>query len=83
MPVKKSRINVYILLLAVIIAAVAAYYLPSRQPQNASMMSPRDYIKLVEERRAQRLAHEQEQRELQEQAEQAAESSPPAAPAAD
>ncbi|RMG38793.1 MAG: hypothetical protein D6720_00645 [Gammaproteobacteria bacterium] len=54
MPPKKNRLNVYILLLAVIVAAIAAYYLPAKRPQNASMMSPKEYIELVQRKRAQR-----------------------------
>lgn len=50
----RKRINVYILLLAVIIAAIVAYYLPSRRPENASMSTPREYIQLVEKRRKER-----------------------------
>lgn len=56
-----NRTNIYILLLAVIVAAITAYYLPTKRPQNASMMSPKDYIELVEQKKAQRLHYEQEQ----------------------
>lgn len=59
---RKSRANVYILLAAVIIAAIAAYHLPTKRPDNASMLSPKDYIRLVEQKKAQRLRYEQEQR---------------------
>jgi hypothetical protein len=68
---KKNRTNTYILLIAVIVAAIAAYYLPTRQPENVSMMSPKEYIKLVEKKKEQRIRYEQEQRELEEQKEQA------------
>ncbi len=64
---KKNRTNVYILLIAVIVAAIAAYYLPTRQPENVSMMSPKEYIKLVEKKKEQRIRYEQEQREQEEQ----------------
>lgn len=56
----KNRTNTYILLLAVIVAAVAAYYLPTKRPENASMMSPKEYIELVEQKKAQRIRYEQE-----------------------
>jgi hypothetical protein len=65
MPREKNRTNVYILLVAVIVAAIAAYYLPTRQPENASMMSPQEYIKLVEKKKEQRIRYEQEQRALE------------------
>ena len=52
---QRNRINVYILLLAVIIAAIVAYYLPSRRPENASLHTPKQYIQLVEKRREERL----------------------------
>ncbi len=56
---QRNRTNVYILLLAVIIAAIAAYYLPAKRPQNASMMSPKEYIELVQRKRAQRQQYQQ------------------------
>ena len=68
---KKNRTNTYILLIAVIVAAIAAYYLPTRQPENVSMMSPKEYIELVEKKKEQRIRYEQEQRELEAQKEQA------------
>lgn len=68
---KRSRANVYILLLAVIIAAIAAYHLPTKRPDNASMLTPKEYIRLVEQKKAQRLRYEEEQRKLQEQQQQA------------
>lgn len=49
----------YLLLGAVIVAAVAAYQLAERQPRNASMMSPKDYIELVEQKKRERLEAEQ------------------------
>ena len=50
-----SRANVYLLLLAVFIAALAGYYLPGKRPQNASLDTPRQYIELVQKKRAERL----------------------------
>ena len=61
MPAPKNRTNVYILLIAVVVAAIAAYYLPTKRPQNASMMSPKEYIELVEQKKAQRIRYQQEQ----------------------
>lgn len=58
---QRNRTNVYILLLAVIIAAIAAYYLPAKRPKNASMMSPKEYIELVQRKRAQRQQYQQEE----------------------
>lgn len=62
---KKNRTNFYILLIAVIVAAIAAYYLPTRQPGNASKMSPKEYIQLEDKKKEQRIRYgrEQEQRE--------------------
>ena len=53
-----ARIPAYILLLAVIIAAILGYYLPDRRPQNMSLQSPRSYIETVEQKRAERLQKE-------------------------
>lgn len=50
----RSRIHIYILLAAVIIAAIAGYYLPDRRPMNASMHSPKEYIQMVEKGFAER-----------------------------
>ena len=50
----RPRIHVYILLAAVIIAAIAGYYLPDRRPRNASMHSPKEYIQIVEQGFAER-----------------------------
>lgn len=58
-----NRPAIYILLVAVIVAAYLAYTLPKRQPENASMMSPKEYIKLVEQKKQERLRREQEKRE--------------------
>jgi hypothetical protein len=52
---QRYRTHVYILLLAVIIAAIAAYYLPGDRPQVASVHSYKEYIRLVEEKHEQRL----------------------------
>lgn len=52
---RPDRTSAYILLLAVIIAAVVAYYLPGKRPENASMRSKKAYIELVEQRRREHL----------------------------
>ncbi|HHI77240.1 MAG TPA: hypothetical protein ENJ94_08720 [Gammaproteobacteria bacterium] len=57
----RSRLNVYILLAAVIIAAISAYYLPTKRPQNASMMSPREYIELVQRKRQEQQRQREEE----------------------
>lgn len=49
----------YLLLAAVIIAAGAAYHLADRQPRNASMMSPKEYIELVEQKKRERIKAQQ------------------------
>jgi hypothetical protein len=46
---------VYILLLAVFIAAIAGYYLPGKRPQNATLDTPRQYIELVQRKHAARV----------------------------
>ncbi len=58
---RPNRTNVYLLLLAVIIAAVVAYYLPSKRPENASMLPKDQYIKLVEKRRREQLERLQQE----------------------
>lgn len=58
---KKNRANIYILLLAVIIAAIAGYYLPSRTPD--SEMTMKEYIELAQKKKEQRIRFEEEQRQ--------------------
>jgi hypothetical protein len=60
---EKNRTNLYILLVAVIVAAITAYYLPTRHPENTDMMSPKEYLELAEKKKEQRSRYEQEQRE--------------------
>lgn len=69
MPAPRNRANLYILLIAVLVAAVAAYYLPTKRPENTSTLSPKEYIGLAEQKKAQRLRYEQEQREMDRQQE--------------
>ena len=52
---RRYRTHVYILLLAVIIAAIAAYYLPGDRPRVESVHSYREYIQLVEKKHEERL----------------------------
>ena len=67
MGTKINRPAIYLLLAAVIIAAALAYYLPDRQPENVSMMSPKEVIKLVEQKKQERLQREREKQELEHQ----------------
>lgn len=57
---RRDRTNVYILLLAILVAAVAGYYLPTKRPESGTTMTPREYIELVERKRAQRELYQQE-----------------------
>jgi hypothetical protein len=68
----RDRTNVYILLLAILVAAIAGYYLPTKRPQTGTSMTPKEYIELVEKKKAQRLKYAAEERA----AEQAAKSPP-------
>lgn len=60
MPPKRDRTNVYILLLAIIVAAIAGYYLPTKRPETGASMTPKEYIELVEKKKAQRLKYAEE-----------------------
>jgi hypothetical protein len=73
---QRDRTNVYILLIAVIVAAIAGYYLPTKRPETGASMTPKEYIELVEKKKAQRIKYAAEQR-----AEEAANSSPANDPA--
>lgn len=63
MPRQRDRTNVYILLLAIIVAAIAGYYLPTKRPETGASMTPKEYIDLVEKKRAQRLKYAAEEAE--------------------
>lgn len=54
---KRDRTSVYILLLAIIVAVIAGYYLPTKRPETGALMTPREYIELVEKKKAQRLKY--------------------------
>jgi hypothetical protein len=58
---RSDRTNVYILLLAILIAAIAGYYLPTKRPESGTTMTPKEYIELVEKKKAQRLKYEAEE----------------------
>ena len=77
---ENSRLNVYILGIAVMVAAVLGYYLPTKRPDSGVTLTPKEYIELVEKKKQQRQHYEREQaaREAREQAEGAPD---PAAPA--
>lgn len=62
MPRKRDRTSVYILLLAIIVAAIAGYYLPTKRPETGASMTPKEYIELVEKKKAQRLKYAAEER---------------------
>ncbi|MCG6967051.1 MAG: hypothetical protein LJE59_11105 [Chromatiaceae bacterium] len=59
---KRDRTNVYILLLAILVAAIAGYYLPTKRPETGASMTPKEYIELVEKKKAQRLKFAAEER---------------------
>ena len=58
---QRDRTNVYILLLAILVAAIAGYYLPTKRPQSGTSLTPKDYIELVEKKKAQRLKYSAEE----------------------
>ena len=62
MPKKRDRTNVYILLLAILVAAIAGYYLPTKRPETGASMTPKEYIELVEKKKAQRLKYAAEEK---------------------
>ncbi|MEJ2575293.1 MAG: hypothetical protein P8106_01065 [Gammaproteobacteria bacterium] len=52
---KTKRLNAYILGIAVIVAAILGYYLPTKRPESGVTMTPKEYIELVEKKKEQRL----------------------------
>jgi hypothetical protein len=58
----KNRTNTYILLLAILIAAIAGYYLPTKRPETGASLTPKEYIELVEKKKAQRIKYGEEER---------------------
>ncbi|MCB1801764.1 MAG: aldehyde dehydrogenase [Gammaproteobacteria bacterium] len=58
----RNRTNVYILLLAIIVAVIAGYYLPTKRPETGASMTPKEYIELVEKKKAQRLKYAAEEK---------------------
>jgi len=63
----KSRLNTYILGIAVVVAVVAGYYLPTKRPESGAMLTPKEYIELVEQKKQQRLRYEKEQKQRAEE----------------
>ena len=63
MPVMKvrDRTSFYIALLAILVATVAGYYLPTKRPETGASLTPREYIDLVEKKKAQRLKYAAEE----------------------
>jgi hypothetical protein len=61
----KDRTNTYILLLAIVVAVVAGYYLPTRHPETGASMTPRDHIDHAEQKKAQRLRYTEEQQDAE------------------
>ncbi len=53
----RDRTSVYIVLLAILVAAVAGYYLPTKRPETGVSLTPKEYIELVEKKKAQRLKY--------------------------
>ncbi|HOP16586.1 MAG: hypothetical protein H6956_06785 [Chromatiaceae bacterium] len=64
----RDRTNVYILLLAILVAAIAGYYLPTKRPETGASMTPKEYIELVEKKKAQRLKYAAEEKAAQDAA---------------
>lgn len=58
----RDRTTVYILLLAILAAAIAGYYLPTKRPETGASMTPKEYIELVEKKKAQRLKYAEEEK---------------------
>tara|TARA_Y100001935_G_scaffold184714_1_gene153331 strand:- start:36057 stop:36269 length:213 start_codon:yes stop_codon:yes gene_type:complete len=54
--------NILIILLALFIAVIAAYYLPGSQTEQTRSLSPNDYIQLKERKKEQRILYERERR---------------------
>jgi len=55
LPRRQNRTQVYILLLAVVIAAIVANFLIGRDGDREGVYSHREYMQLVEESRARRM----------------------------
>jgi len=57
----RDRTSVYILLLAILVAGIAGYYLPTKRPETGAALTPKEYIELVEKKKAQRLKYAAEE----------------------
>ncbi len=55
MPRRQNRTHVYLLLLAVTIAAIVAYHLTGKDGSREGVYSHKEYMQLVEESRARRM----------------------------
>lgn len=64
----RDRTNVYILLIAILVAAIAGYYLPTKRPETGASMTPKEYIELVERKKAQRIKYAAEEQAAQDAA---------------
>jgi len=62
---QRDRTNVYILLLAILVAAIAGYYLPTKRPEAGTSLTPKEYIELVEKKKAQRLQYAKDEKAAQ------------------
>ena len=60
MPKKRDRTNLVILLLTIVVAAIAGYYLPTKQAETGASMTPKEYMDLVDKKKAQRLKYAEE-----------------------
>jgi hypothetical protein len=60
---RKDRTATYILLLATVVAIIAGYYLPTKRPETGASMTPKEYIELVEKKRAQRERYAEEDKD--------------------
>lgn len=68
MPRRQNRVHVYILLVAVILAAIAAHFLSDKSSQTTTFYSHKDYIQEVEKSRSERFGRPQEPLRLDEPA---------------
>lgn len=59
----RDRTTVYILLIAIFVAVIAGYYLPTKRPETGTSITPKQYIKLVEKKKAQRIKYAEEERQ--------------------
>lgn len=58
---KYSRLTIYVLGVAIIIAGILGHYLPDQTPVSDITMTPVEYIKLVEKKKQERLKRQAEE----------------------